>query len=305
VNSDVTVVAIDAAASASAQFSVRGTLESVEPGDSSLTLNIDDETVSYYVADTAKVARNKLSATLVDLLEGDKVDAIIRVSADDSETVVAINASGRRVTERTVSLNGEISAIDLGAGKIWLGNENGDDTELVVSDATAIRAGDEDATIDDLSPGDRVRVVARQRGATFTALTIRIAPTRRIEVEVTVSSVDLDESTVLLAIDGRGEDLAVSVTEASELAVDGTPVSLEELAAMDSIAGQAVLIRRGAWWTLESLDASSYVEPDNGETCDPSVDSSCEPVVDPGCDVETDASCEPSEDPVAEAAELG
>ncbi|MCI0447489.1 DUF5666 domain-containing protein [bacterium] len=200
-------------AEAANKSKLKGTLYAVD--NTAKTLTIKDKSnalIILNITPDARIKRNGSTATLTDLVLGDKI------TCDDDGLLAPhkIKAKGKQVT----ILQGGVQNIQNGIIQI--------SNRFVKTDAkTLITRNGKPASLDSLTLFDNA--VAHLKNGSDDARDIQCEGPEHSEVEGIISAVDLTANTVSITPEDVDEDVTVNVTDETEIEVDGEDGTIDDL----------------------------------------------------------------------------
>jgi len=194
------------------QYEIHGTIEAVDAAASTLTVASEEggNSVTLTADANTVITRNHVTATLADLMVGDKVEARY-----DSATMLASKIDAE---SEDGEMHGTVSAVDTAANTVTITPEGGgEDVVLTVSESTVIKRDDTVITLADLVVGDLVE--AKYDTVTMIASKIEVEVGEgdndedESEIHGTIAAIDTAASTVTITPEGGGEDVVLTVND--------------------------------------------------------------------------------------------
>ena len=181
-------------------------------GGADVTLNVDAST---------RIKRNGKTATLADLLVGDRVEAKY-----DGASMLASKLEAKI---NTVELKGVIAAVDTAASTVTVTpSKGGADVVLTVDASTFIKRNGKSVTLADLMVGDKVEV--KHNPITMLASKIEVkSGISYAELKGTLAAVDTAASTVTVTPSKGGADVTLTVDSATLIKKNDALITLADL----------------------------------------------------------------------------
>jgi phage terminase large subunit-like protein/Ni,Fe-hydrogenase maturation factor len=206
---------------------VEGTISAVDTGAGTVTVTPEKggADVVLKVDSATIIKRNGITATLADLQVTDQVEAkYIPVSMLAVKIEAEMNLA---------ELEGQISAIDTGAGTVTITpKEGGADMVLIVDSTTVIKRNGTTAALTDLQVTDQVE--AKYNPVSMLAVKIE-AEMYLAEIHGSISAIDTGAGTVTITPKEGGADIVLLVDSTTVIKRHGTIVALADLQVGDHV----------------------------------------------------------------------
>jgi small nuclear ribonucleoprotein (snRNP)-like protein len=185
-------------------------------GSANVTVNVDTST---------KIKRNGKSASIADLLVGDKAEVKYNPST--------MLASKIEASINWTELKGVIAAVDTTANTVTITpSKGGANVTLNVDASTKIKRNGKSAALAELQVSDKVE--SKYNGATLLASKIE-AKTNTAELKGVIAAVDTTASTVTITPSKGGADVTLTVDASTLIKRNGKSAALADLLVGDKV----------------------------------------------------------------------
>ncbi|MFY0543435.1 DUF5666 domain-containing protein [Brevibacillus sp. H7] len=166
--------------------------------------------------------------TLADLLQGDQVSVSGYLKGE------VLQASSIKVKRSGTVVKGTVASVDLEARTILL-----DDVKVVVADDAKLRLNGEEATLEEVLPGDKVVATGQKTGDVITAKVVSIQR-EPVKWEGSIEVVDVTAGTITL----NGQ--VITVTDDTRIKQDDQALTLADLVVGTQVEVKAM--QQGETW---------------------------------------------------------